>query len=87
VTQRLCNWSEDSRAPPEEADGLVSSIFDLLTFATLLVPFLGPWSRLFGFVPLSPLEMGTVVGIVTAYLAATETTKRWFFRASGATDG
>ena len=42
---------------------------------------LGPWSTLFGFVPLSTLEMGTVVGIVAAYLAATEATKRWFFRA------
>jgi hypothetical protein len=26
------------------------------------------------------VEMGTVVGIVTAYLGATEATKRWFFR-------
>ncbi len=31
------------------------------------------------------VEMGTVVGIVTAYLGATEATKRWFFRASGPT--
>jgi hypothetical protein len=58
--------------------GLVSSIFDLLTFTALLwttvaatvfalaVPFFGSWSRLFGFVPLSTVEMGTVVGIVTA---------------------
>ncbi len=51
----------------------------------LAVPFFGPGSRLFGFVPLSPMEMGTVVGIVTAYLAATEATKRWFFRARGPT--
>jgi hypothetical protein len=29
--------------------------------------------------------MGAVVGIVTAYLAATEATKRWFFRAQRAT--
>ncbi len=47
------------------------------------VPFLGPASRLFGFVPLSIVEMSTVVGIVTAYLAATEAAKRWFFRPRG----
>jgi len=29
--------------------------------------------------------MGTVVGIVIAYLAATEFAKRWFFRAQGPT--
>jgi Mg2+-importing ATPase len=55
------------------------------TVFALAVPFFGPWSRLFGFVPLSPMEMGTVVGIVTTYLAATEATKRWFFRVSGPT--
>ena len=49
----------------------------------LAVPFFGSGSRLFGFVPLSPMEVGTVVGIVTAYLAATEATKRWFFRPGG----
>ncbi len=47
----------------------------------LAVPFFGRGSRLFGFVPLSPMELGSAVGIVTAYLAATEATKRWFFRA------
>jgi len=51
----------------------------------LAVPFFGSWSTLFGFMPLSTLEMGTVVGIVVAYLGATEATKRWFFRPSGAT--
>jgi len=55
------------------------------TVFALAVPFFGPGSRLFGFVPLSPMEMGTVVGIVTTYLAATEATKRWFFRPSGPT--
>jgi hypothetical protein len=29
--------------------------------------------------------MGTVVGITAAYLAATEATKRWFFRAEAST--
>ena len=55
------------------------------TVFALAVPFFGPGSRLFGFVPLSTVEMGTVVGIVTAYLAATEATKRWFFRPGGPT--
>ncbi len=51
----------------------------------LAVPFFGPGSRVFGFVPLSTAEMATVVGIVTAYLGATEATKRWFFRSRGPT--
>jgi Mg2+-importing ATPase len=51
----------------------------------LAVPFFGPGSRVFGFVPLSTVEIGTVAGIVTAYLAATEATKRWFFRSGGPT--
>ena len=50
------------------------------TVFALAVPFFGPASRVFGFVPLSIVEMGTVVGIVTAYLGATEATKLWFFR-------
>ena len=52
------------------------------TVFALAVPFFGPGSRLFGFVPLSTVEMGTVVGICAAYLGATEATKRWFFRPS-----
>ena len=55
------------------------------TVFALAVPFFGPGSRVFGFVPLSTVEMGTVVGIVTAYLGATEATKRWFFRPRGPT--
>ena len=53
----------------------------------LAVPFFGYGSRLFGFVPLSIAEMGTIVGIVTAYLGATEATKRWFFGPRGPTAG
>jgi Mg2+-importing ATPase len=65
---------------------------DLLLWTTvaatafaLATPFFGRVSTLFGFVPLSTVEMGTVVGIVIAYLAATEFAKRWFFRAQGPT--
>jgi Mg2+-importing ATPase len=60
---------------------------DLLLWTTiaaavlaLAIPFLGPGSRLFGFVPLLPAEMGSVIAIVTTYLVATEAVKRWFFR-------
>ena len=55
------------------------------TAFALATPFFGRGSTLFGFVPLSTVEMGTVVGIVIAYLAATEVAKRWFFRARGPT--
>ena len=65
---------------------------DLLLWTTVAAtafavatPFFGRLSTLFGFVPLSTVEMGTVVGIVIAYLAATEIAKRWFFRAQGPT--
>ena len=55
------------------------------TVFAFAVPFFGSWSRLFGFVPLSIVEIATVVGIVAAYLGATEATKRWFFRPGGPT--
>jgi Mg2+-importing ATPase len=50
------------------------------TAFALVTPFFGSGSTLFGFVPLSPVEMATVVGIVIAYLAATEAAKAWVFR-------
>ena len=50
------------------------------TAFALATPFFGAASRLFGFVPLSVGEVVVVVGIVATYLAATEATKRWFFR-------
>jgi len=46
----------------------------------LAVPYLGAASRLFGFVPLSIVELATALGIVGAYLVATEAGKWWFFR-------
>ncbi len=48
--------------------------------ATLIVPYLGAPSRLFGFVPLSGAEMGTVLAIVCGYILATELAKRRYFR-------
>ena len=53
------------------------------TAFVLAVPFLGTASRLFGFVPLSSIEMATAIGIVTTYLAATEMAKHWFLRKRG----
>ena len=47
--------------------------------ATLTIPFLGPLSSVFGLVPLSALQMGTVITIVIGYIAATEGAKAWFF--------
>jgi Mg2+-importing ATPase len=50
--------------------------------ATFAIPFLGPLSAVFGFVPLSALQIGTVIAIVVGYIAATEGAKAWFYRAS-----
>jgi Mg2+-importing ATPase len=49
--------------------------------ATLAIPFLGPLSSVFGFVPLSALQMGVVIAIVVGYIVATEKAKAWFYRA------
>ena len=42
-------------------------------------PYL-PLTRVFGFVPLPPSLLGTIVLITIAYVAATELQKRWFYR-------
>lgn len=47
---------------------------------TLTIPFLGPLSSVFGFVPLSTLQMGTVAAIVIGYIVATEGAKVWFYK-------
>jgi Mg2+-importing ATPase len=51
----------------------------IVSVATLTIPFLGPLSSVFGFVPLSALQMGTVIAIVIGYIAATEGAKAWFY--------
>ena len=51
-----------------------------LAVAVLAIPFLGPLSALFGFVPLSLWEMASVVAIVGSYIVATEAAKVWFYR-------
>lgn len=47
--------------------------------AALLLPYLGKFSGLFGFVPLSFAEMVTALGIVVCYVLTTELAKRWYF--------
>jgi Mg2+-importing ATPase len=51
-----------------------------ISVATFAIPFLGPLSSAFGFVPLTVLQTGTVIAIVVGYIAATETAKVWFYR-------
>ena len=53
-----------------------------VSVATLAIPFLGPLSWAFGFVPLSALQMGTVIAIVVGYVAATEVAKAWLMGAN-----
>jgi Mg2+-importing ATPase len=57
---------------------LASSVAVVL--AGFALPHLGALSALFGFVPLSPWEMLAIVALVTAYVAANEAAKRWFWR-------
>lgn len=47
---------------------------------TLAIPYLGPVSSLFGFVPLSAIQMGASVAISVAYVAVTEVAKYWFYK-------
>jgi len=48
--------------------------------ATFAIPFLGEASKLFGFVPLSVMELTAVVLIVCSYIVTTEVAKTWYFR-------
>ena len=50
-----------------------------VTVPTLAIPFLGALSSMFGFVPLSAVQMATVITIVVGYIVATEGTKAWFY--------
>ena len=51
----------------------------VVAIATLAIPFLGPLSAAFGFVPLSTLQIGAAITIVIGYIAATEGAKIWFY--------
>ncbi|MCT8328972.1 magnesium-translocating P-type ATPase [Albidovulum sediminis] len=48
--------------------------------ATLAIPFLGWASAIFGFVPLSAMELAVVLAILAGYIVATEIAKASFFR-------
>jgi Mg2+-importing ATPase len=48
---------------------------------TFTIPWLGPVSAAFGFVPLSITTMAAIVAILVGYIMATEAVKAWFFRA------
>jgi Mg2+-importing ATPase len=50
-----------------------------VSFATIAIPFLGPLSSAFGFVPLSAPLMSTAIAIVIGYIAATEGAKACFY--------
>lgn len=52
----------------------------IVAAATFTIPFLGLLSSVFGFVPLSGLQIAAVVAIVVGYVVATEVAKAWFFR-------
>jgi Mg2+-importing ATPase len=46
----------------------------------LAIPYLGRAASAFGFVPLSALQMVTVLVITAGYIAATEGAKAWFYK-------
>ena len=45
----------------------------------LALPYIGPLAALFGFVPLPPTLLGSVLLIVVGYIAATEFVKNRFY--------
>jgi Mg2+-importing ATPase len=47
--------------------------------ATVFLPYT-PFGALFGFVPLPPLFLASLLAITVGYLVASELVKRWFFR-------
>ena len=55
-------------------------------FLAFAMPYFGPVSSAFGFVPLSALQMGAVIAIVVAYIATTEGAKYWLYRRNSLTD-
>ena len=46
----------------------------------LAIPYLGPLTARFGFVPLPLPVMGALLAIVLVYVGATELTKHWFYK-------
>ena len=46
----------------------------------LALPYLGPLTKRFGFVPLPLPVIGALLAIVVVYVLATEFTKHWFYK-------
>jgi Mg2+-importing ATPase len=51
-----------------------------VAIVAVAIPYLGAASATFGFVPLSGPQLATALAVVALYAAATEGTKRWYFR-------
>lgn len=56
-----------------------------VVIATLAIPFLGSFSSVFGFVPLSTTQLAAIVTLVAGYILATEVAKAWCFRFENST--
>jgi len=52
----------------------------IMSVVALAIPYLGRPASAFGFVPLSALQMVTILVIVAGYIAATEGVKAWFYK-------
>jgi P-type Mg2+ transporter len=64
----------------------------ILLWATMVVlglafaiPWLGPLTAVFGFVPLPLGTLAAIVAILVGYIVATEAAKAWFYRAAPGT--
>lgn len=60
--------------------GLLTAAMACVLILALSLPYIPAVARIFEFVPLSPGELMTLLGIVAAYLAATELLKHCFYR-------
>jgi Mg2+-importing ATPase len=52
----------------------------VMSVVALAIPYLGRPASAFGFVPLSALQMATILAITAGCIAATEGAKAWFYR-------
>jgi P-type Mg2+ transporter len=71
---RTRGWFFRSRA-----SNLLMTATALVFAAAFSIPYLGPLSALFGFIPLPPLLSFYLLMIVAAYIGVTEMTKHWYY--------